>query len=296
MTDRMGRWVAAMRARRYNEAWALADQTLRERDPTTRDDPSLPYHLRWVWSGEPVDGRDVLVRCYHGLGDTLQFARFLPQLADRATSVTVEVQDRLIDLVQTVDSRVRLTPFDLDQPLPAPDLDLEITELCFALRIPPTAGSTPYLKTTRAALPDGTIGLCYGSGGWDRDRSVPSELFRTLCRSEPVVTLMAEPTDLPVLNPAGCPFDMDATVALVAGVSLVITVDTMIAHLAGALGRTTWLLLKAEPDWRWSPQSHTTDWYPSMRLYTQPRPGDWGSVVAAVEADLARSAEAEVRA
>jgi hypothetical protein len=295
MTDRMGQWVAAMRAQRYEEAWALAAQTLAERDPATRNDPSLPYHLRWVWNGAPVDGRDVLVRCYHGLGDTLQFARFLPPLADRAALVTVEVQPRLLDLVATIDDRISLHPFDPARPLPSSDLDLEITELGLALRAPPAAAPPPYIKAARAALPEGTIGLCYGSGEWDRDRSAQPELFRSLCRSSPVVTLMPEPADLPVLNPGGCPFDMEATAALVAGASLVITVDTMIAHLAGALGRPTWLLLKAEPDWRWAPHASTTDWYPNMRLYTQPRPGDWHAVVEEVEADLLSSAARQAR-
>ena len=74
---------------------------------------------------------------------------------------------------------------------------------------------------------------------------------------------------------------------LVAGAELVITVDTMIAHLAGAMGKPTWLLLKAEPDWRWAPDQRGSAWYPSMRLYAQPRPGDWDAVVTQVERDLA---------
>jgi ADP-heptose:LPS heptosyltransferase len=79
---------------------------------------------------------------------------------------------------------------------------------------------------------------------------------------------------------------MEATASLVAGAALVVTVDTMIAHLAGAMGRPVWLLLKADPDWRWSPDSAESPWYPSMRLYVQPRPGDWGSVVERVARDL----------
>jgi ADP-heptose:LPS heptosyltransferase len=68
----------------------------------------------------------------------------------------------------------------------------------------------------------------------------------------------------------------------------VVTVDTMIAHLAGAMGRPVRLLLKAEPDWRWSPDRTDSDWYPSMRLHVQPRPGDWGAVIDAVARDLSR--------
>jgi hypothetical protein len=287
MTNRMGIWAAAMRAERYADAWAVAAQTLAERDPATRDDPALPYHLRWVWEGRSFDNRHVLVRCYHGLGDTLQFARFLPRLAERAASVTVEVQPRLLDLVATVADGIAPVPFDVDHPLPPAELDVEITELDFALRATPHDAPPPYLYAPRAVLPKGTIALCYGAGEWDRERSVPPPLFAPLCSHAPCITLMPEPTRLDVLNPAGCPFEMGATAALVAGAELVITVDTMIAHLAGAMGKPIWLLLKSDPDWRWAPSQPASPWYPSIRLYAQPRRGDWQSVLACVERDLA---------
>jgi len=108
-----------------------------------------------------------------------------------------------------------------------------------------------------------------------------------LCELAPCVTLMTEPTSLDVLNRNGCPFDMAATAALVGGSDLVITVDTMIAHLAGAMGRPTWLLLKAEADWRWPVQDRHTPWYPFTRIYAQPSAGDWASVLAEVRRDLA---------
>ncbi len=287
MADRMDEWAAAMRAGAYHTAWALAARTLAERDPARRDDPALPYHLRWVWDGRAMDGRDVLVRCYHGLGDTLQFARFLPLLASRAASVTVEVQPRLLELIATVAPQVRCVAFDPAHPLPPAEVDLEITELDFALRAAPDAVASPYLSAPRALLPAGTIALCYGAGTWDPARSIPPALFGRLCGDAPCITLMPEPTGLDVLNPQGCPLDMGATAALVAGAGLVITVDTMIAHLAGAMGRPTWLLLKAEPDWRWPPDRPGSAWYPSMRLYPQPRPGDWDAVLARVHRDLA---------
>lgn len=286
MTNRMGQWVGAMREARYTDAWALAAQTLAERDPATRDDPTLPYHLRWVWDGRSIDGRHVLVRCYHGLGDTLQFARFLPLLAARAASVTVEAPPRLIELIATMSNGIAFVPFDVARPLPSAEVDIEVTELDFALRATPGEAPPPYLHAARAILPHGTIALCYAAGDWDPERSVPPALLASLCRHAPSITLMPQPTTLPVLNPEGCPFDMGATAALVAGATLVITVDTMIAHLAGALGKPVWLLLKAEPDWRWDPEQRTSAWYPSMRLYPQPRAGDWPSVLARVEADL----------
>lgn len=281
-----------MRAGEFAEAWLLCDQVLRERPQVTRDDPRLPYHLRWVWDGREFAGKHVLVRCYHGLGDTIQFARFLPLLARRTASLTLEVQPCLVELIRSIVSReddvaIDVVAFDLANPLPPAECDLEITELDFALRASPDAARPPYLFVPGDVLPDDVIGLCYGAGGWDPERSLPMELLAPICRRSRCVTLMPEPTAIGVINPGGCPFDMVATAALVASTKLVITVDTMIAHLAGAMGKPTWLLLKHAPDWRWTPGSTTSPWYPTMRLYHQGKPGDWAGVMERVEQDLA---------
>jgi len=287
MPDPMTRWTAAMRAERYADAWAIADATLAARDPATRDDPTLPYHRRWVWDGQPVDGARVLVRCYHGLGDTLQYARFLPALAARAARVAVEAQGRLLPLLATITDAVTFMAFDEAHPLPPADVDLDLTEIDHALRLRPADAPAPYLSADPAPLPPGTVAVCHGAGDWDRARAIPPALLAPLAAHAPLATLMPGPSPLPVLNPEGCPMDMAATAALVAGAALVVTVDTMIAHLAGALGRPTWLLLKHEPDWRWNPAARTTPWYASMRLYAQDRAGDWTGVAAAVQRDLA---------
>lgn len=282
----MHSWAAAMRAGRYEQAWAMEMASIAARDPARRDDPALPYHLRWVWDGRPLDGRDVLVRCYHGLGDTIQFARYLPILATRARRVALEVQPRLAPLLTQLGID-EMIPFDVAAPSPPRESDVEITELPCALRVAPTEIAPPYLAWPAADLPPGTIGLCPAAGDWDASRSIPPHLLRPICESHPCVTLAVGATDLPCLNPDGCPPDMAATAALVAGVERVITVDTMIAHLAGAMGKRTHLLLKSDPDWRWSPTGRTSAWYPSMRLHVQPEPGDWPAVIADLAADLA---------
>lgn len=282
MSDQMRQWTDAMRSGDFDRAWTISDAVLAARDPATRDDSAEPYHQRWVWDGRAFDGRDVLVRCYHGLGDTIQFARYLPLLARRAASVTLEAQPRLAGLLSGL---ADVIPFDPGRPTLS-KCDLEITELPFALREKPSSVAEPYIASAPALLPRGTIGLCYAGGDWDATRSIPQRLFASLLAGRAAVSLVAESTDLPVLNPQGCAFDIDATAALVAGADLVITVDTMIAHLAGALGTPTWLLLKHEPDWRWPRDGDATIWYPRMRLYRQPEPGDWSSVIDRVATDL----------
>lgn len=289
MDDLGALWVQAMRAERFDEAWAISDVVLGGRDPAERDNPALPYHLRWVWDGRSFDDRDVLVRCYHGLGDTIQYARYLAPLAGRAARVTLEVQPPLANLLAQLPGVDRLVPFDLAHPLQPAACDIEITELPFALRLSPASVPPPYLSAAPADVPAGTTGLCYTTGDWDSARRIPPELLAPLCRKGRWISLVPEPTSLPVGNPGGCSLDIDATAALIAGLDRVVTVDTMVAHLAGALGRPTWLLLKAEPDWRWNPASRRSIWYPTARLIVQPSPGDWTSLIRLLKEELGLS-------
>ncbi len=275
-----------MRRGDYQMAWRLSDAVRTTNDPATRDDPRLPAHLRWVWDGRRFDQRHVLVRCYHGLGDTLQFSRYLPALRRRVASLTVEVQPELLPLLSGIAGIDHLVGFDTARPLPPSDCDIEVMELAAALRIEPTALPPPYLRVKPAEITtDAAIGLCWMAGGWDHERSIPASLLSPLTRY-PCMALCPGSTELPVLNPEGCPGALLDTAALVASLPLVITVDTMIAHLAGALNVPTWLLLKHESDWRWMTGRGDSPWYPSMRLYRQRAPGDWGDVIQRVSAEL----------
>ena len=289
--------MAAMRRRDYQAAWAISDGVLASRDPATRDDPAQPYHQRWVWDGRDPDGRDVLVRCYHGLGDTLQFARYLPALRQRARSLTLEVQPELLRLFEAVPGADRVVPFDPARPAPPPACasacDIEIMELAHVLRLPPEAVAPLALRAEPVRLPPGSIGLCWRSGNWDPARSIPLGLVRPALGARPALSLC--PGEYPAdhggwtfAGPDGCPGAIEQTASLIAGLGLVVSVDTMVAHLAGALRRPTVLLLRCEADWRWGDRAET-DWYPSMRLIRQPRPGDWDSVASALEGVISRS-------
>ncbi len=287
MRDDLGAaWVAAMKRGDYRAAWDLSDAVRVANDPATRDNPRLPYHLRWVWDGCPLDGRHVLVRCYHGLGDTLQFARYLPVLGRRVASLTVEAQPELLPLLASIPGIDRLIGFDPANPAKPAECDIEIMELAAALRMEPTLLPPPYLQITPdAAGFEGAIGLCWKAGGWDPDRSIPATLLAPLTRHR-CVTLCPGPSELPVLNPMGCPDTIADTARLLGSLRILVTVDTMVAHLAGALGVPTWLLLKHDSDWRWMTERSDSPWYSSMRLYRQPIPGDWATVMARVAADL----------
>jgi hypothetical protein len=273
-------WMEAMRRGDHRAAWAVADTILGARDPATRDNPAEPYHRRWVWDGTPVRGRQVLVRCYHGLGDTLQFARFLPALRARAAQVTLEAQPELLPLLAAIGGPDRLVGFAVDAPSPPSPCDIEIMELSHALRLPPEAAPPPYLHAAPTAMPAGTIGLCWQAGAWDPARSIPTQaLAPLLAASRPLYCLHPRCAPPGFLNPEGCPPGIAETARVLAGLDLVITVDSMIAHLAGALGRPTWLLLRHDADWRWMGAGERSAWYPCMRLFRQPAPGAWAPIV-----------------
>ena len=285
--DQHAAWAAAMQRGDYATAWTINDAVLAARDPAARDNPNQPYHLRWVWDGRSFLDRHVLVRCYHGLGDTLQFARYLPKIKARVASLTVEVQPELMTLLASIDGPDRLIPFDPANPAPASECDLEIMELAHALRLPPETGSIPLFHIDPARLPRGTIGLCWQAGEWDPARSLDPDMLAVFT-SRPCISLQPGRTHLPVLNVDGCTGDIMETAALITGSELVITVDTMIAHLAGALNKPVWVLLKHQADWRWMSDRMDSPWYPSMRLYRQRTPGDWAPVIASVALDLTR--------
>lgn len=279
-------WELAMRAGRHEAAWDISDHVLAGRDPATRDQAGVPYHERWVWDGGPVEGRHVLVRCYHGLGDTLQYARFLPALRARAASVTVEAQPELLPLVARL---APVTAFDPARPRASPGHDLEIMELSHALRLKPADVPACYLPLPPAGTPRDAIALCWQSGGWDPERSIPLDLLRAALPSGRLISLQrgpaAEEAGDGFLNPCDDSPDITRTVALIAAARLVVTVDSMVAHLAGALGRPVLILLRHKADWRWG-NADRTAWYPSARLLRQHRHGDWSGPLAELAALL----------
>jgi hypothetical protein len=293
-----------MRGADFATAWAISDAVLARRDPAERDDPRLPYHRRWVWDGRDFTDRHVLVRCYHGLGDTIQFARFLPELAKRAASVTVEVQPSLLTLLKASGLRVRLIPFDPAEPHPDLPCSLEIMELAHALRLAPSDVAPPYLRSAQTCTGDRceqreaarpVVGLCWRAGEWDRERSVSAvALARSIPSSWQLLHLQADAARSELgacrfLNDDQRLIRIHDTAALIARADLVVTVDTVVAHLAGAMGKAAIVLLKHVADWRWE-HGESCTWYPRLRLIRQPAPGAWDKALALLHTAIARRA------
>jgi Flp pilus assembly protein TadD len=250
-----------------------------------------------VWNGNDPRGRTILVHAEQGLGDTIQFARYLPLIAHLGGTPILACEPPLIPLLTTMGIQV-VSKFD---PLPRHDAWIDQMSLprAFAttLRtIPSPAGyltADPALTAAhRAGLPHArNIGLAWAGNPLhrnDRRRTPPEGAFAPLM-ALPGQNFVSLTPDRALPNMASPPrplTDYAETAALIAALDLVVTVDTSVAHVAGALGRPAWVLLPHAPDWRWLLRRSDTPWYRSLRLFRQSAPGDWHSVIGDVAAAL----------
>jgi hypothetical protein len=277
-------------------AWTLSDR-IRARTPP-RPDASVPRHQQQIWDGTPLSGRRVLIRCYHGLGDTIQFIRYIPDVRSLAREVIVWAQPRLLPILHTLPSRVRLLPLHDGSPEVEYDVDVEIMELPYVFRttVSTIPSAIPYLTATPTPLLADEclrVGVVWRAGDWDDRRSIPFDLLGSLFTVPDVCwyCLQHDPQrreqhpNLHALDNATILRSAEHMRAL----DLVISVDSMPTHLAGALGIPVWTLLAHCPDWRWMEERGDTPWYPTMRLFRQTRPGDWPSLLEQVRCALLRT-------
>ena len=295
-SDSVARWMDAMRRGDFAAAWRISDALL----PTRRleDHNNVPRHLQSIWNGQPVTGKRVLVRCYHGLGDTIHYIRYVPLLKREAREVIVWVQPSLIPLLRTVNGVDQLIELHDGAPNVEYDVDLEITELPYVFRTTLASIPTdvPYVHVEPALLRSDErlkVGLIWQSGDWDASRSIPFQQLQRLAELPEIDwhILQRDPLSagwdgkFGTISGGHNPLD-DARI--MRALDLVITVDTMTAHLAGALGQRTWTLLPVNADWRWLLQREDSPWYPTMRLFRQKVEGKWGDVIDEIVRELMR--------
>jgi hypothetical protein len=303
LPDVSGDWFAAMRRGDWELAWRATDRIelprrARQHDPCFE---RRPQHLRW--DGTPAAGRSVLVRCEHGLGDTLQFMRLLPLL--RARQLHFLVQPPLEQLLRDAPGLGEVRNYWTEEPLPPHEVDMEVMELAYALRmaLPQLPPPYPHLQGQLPSAHDLPladegrlrVGLVWSCSHWEPSRSVPlaelAPLFAleevqlfSLQQGEPAADPLLQRLDIVPLSAHTADIRMAA--AAMCAVDLVISIDSMPVHLAGTLGRPTWVLLKHDADWRWMQGRDDSPWYPSVRLFRQPRPGDWRAVAQQVASAL----------
>ena len=261
------------------------------------------------WNGEPLDGKRLLVVHGQGIGDLIMMLRYLPRVAARAGDVLLECPPAMTELVRPLPGIGALFPSDA-APRERFDAFARAMTLARLCGEDGTAGHSgvPYLAAdaartstwaTRLHAPDGfrRIGIAWAGNPAhenDRRRSIPLDAFAPLAVIPGVQWFSlqygprADDAPPPGLVPQrldGAIHDLSDTAAIMTNLDLVISADTAVAHLAGALGVPVWLLLPWRPDWRWQPGASATPWYPSMRLFHAAEPG-WAGVMGEVASAL----------
>jgi tetratricopeptide (TPR) repeat protein len=314
----------------FNQALALLTQGQYQRG-------FAEYEWRWrrtgmapqksrgkpLWLGEyPLARKTILLHAEQGLGDTIQFARYVPVLAAAGANVVLEVQPELKALLSRLDGVARVIA--RGETVPPFDVHCPLGSLPLALKTEPgnVPAHVPYLTADGArlakwsaeigTLPQPRIALAWsGNPSHDNDRNRSIALHRLAPLFPPpnpppqagegrvgasFISIQRDlrGDDAQALAAQGVTHVGDAledfadTAAVLSLCDLVITVDTAPAHLAGAMGRPVWVLVPFAPDWRWTLTGETTPWYPTARLFRQAKPDDWDTVIARVAAEISR--------
>jgi tetratricopeptide (TPR) repeat protein len=264
------------------------------------------------WRGEPLEGRTVLLHAEQGLGDSIQFSRYVSMVVARGGKALLQVQTgvkRLLGSLEAVQSGqaeianlgLKPPPFDLECPL---------------MSLPAVFGTTldtvpwpgPYLFADAELMAEKhqhssdaetmRVGVAWaGNPGYkaDRFRSTKLKTLLPLLRVPGITWVALQkaaeelkdlPSDVLVMDGSSQDRNLADTAATIESLDLVITTDTCIAHLAGAMGKPVWILLPELADWRWMRKIGTTPWYPTARLMRQQKQGEWGELVERAIADL----------
>lgn len=259
------------------------------------------------WNGQdPLSGKTILLHAEQGFGDTLQFCRYAPIVAERGARVVLEVQPPLVSLLsempglhQIVARGDALPPFDLHCPLLSLPLAFGTTLASIPAHVPYLQAPADSASAWRERLGTKTrprVGVVWaGSGTIDNDqRSLKLADFARACDADvEFVGLQKEVRAADRDELEHHPHirnvelgDFADTAAIMEQLDLVLTVDTAAAHLAGALGKPVWVLLSYAPTWRWLLGRDDSPWYPTARLFRQPEPGNWQDPLARVRAAL----------
>ena len=264
-----------------------------------------------LWDGSDLGDRTLLVHAEQGFGDTIQFIRYLPMVAGRGGKIIVECQPQLVRLLQPFSSICRI--IGRTDSLPSFDVHCPLLSLprIFQTTLDSIPADVPYLFPpsevvedwrSKLHLPDEqfNIGLAWAGGrtfSSDRTRSlsldrlaalaaVGGARFYSVQKGYAAAQAAGPPAGMNLIDLSAELNDFVDTAAVITLMDLVITTDTSVAHLAGALGKPTWILLRFAADWRWLEERDDSPWYPSMRLFRQSAPGDWDGVIRQVVGEL----------
>lgn len=263
------------------------------------------------WEGEDLKGRDILLYAEQGIGDTIQFVRYAPLVALKGARVFLECQKELSPLLNGADGVQEVIERGKD----LPEFDMH----CSLLSLPMILGTTietipaqvPYIKTDDRSAGHWMenmqkkasvlrVGLAWaGNPEYRHDQfrscslrslnplaKIGGIVYYSLQKGPAAIEAKSLPDGLNLINYMDDVHDFADTAAIIQNLDLVISVDTAVAHLAGALGKPVWTLLPYTPDWRWMLNREDSPWYPTMRLFRQPKHGEWGSAIEWVVEEL----------
>jgi len=287
------------------------------RDDAAATEPAQPVPDSTLprWHGEPLDGRTLLILAEQGFGDTLQFVRFLPLVAARnaGSRIVLEVQPQLLPLIAASELAARVTLIAQGAPRPPADLYCPLLSLPLALgmTLDDLPARTPYLSAPAAhrrkwrgslgGQAKRKIGIAWsGRIQKQENRTLPLEALAPLFALEGIDWIVLQPhlseaehaaldahQHARSIHRLGAKVDDFAdTAAVIERLDAVVSVDTSIAHLAGALDAKLWVMLPFAADWRWFTDADDSPWYRRAKLVRQPRPGAWAEVVDAIARDL----------
>ena len=278
------------------EGWAEHEWRLRRSDMARGFGQPL-------WEGDDIKGKTILLWAEQGLGDTLQFLRYVPLVTARGAKVIVECHPLLRRLAAGVDGVVQVVDYNATCTF---DLHLPLLSLprIFETELSTIPSRVPYLPVPEPMLleasGDTKVGLVWAGNpnhANDHNRSRPLQEFAPLAAVDKVAYFALQkgaageqpaPAGLALTQLGPHLDDFYDTAAALAALDLLISVDTSVAHLAGALGRPVWLMLPNAADWRWLRIRDDTPWYPTMRLFHQDQDGSWQTVFETVAGELAK--------
>jgi tetratricopeptide (TPR) repeat protein len=293
---------------RFERGWKQYEWRKKLDEPMGKASFSQP-----VWSGEePIDGATVFVHAEQGLGDTLQFCRYAKRVQARGAMVIFSVQRPLVRLLKSLDPGLEIVgdgsppaAFDYHCALMSLPLAFGTDARNVPAEVRYLGSEVPRVEKWKRRVGDAgfKVGVCWSGltigAGTEKSfllndlysiSKLPEVRLISLQKGDAADQLNSAPEGMNIENfgdelDAGTDAFLD-TAAIMEGLDLIITADTSVAHLAGALGRPTWVALKHVPDWRWGLEAEVTPWYPAMRLFRQKSRDDWKGVFAQMEREL----------
>lgn len=287
-----GRWECWMLKGQFEQAWKESDCLRKQTIPD-------PHRF---WDGRSLHGRHVMLRCLHGFGDAIQMLRYAPQVRQIVNTLTVQVAPPLLEL--TAPSKWIDTVMTWEDPEPPWDLQIECMEIPYIFRttlnsIPsPFAGLLCFRNSKEARRQERAlnVGLVWNAGEWNPSRSIPLKAFEPLLQLPNIAfhNLQGGPAKSEweaiesqlLLKTPPLPGGLAHLASAIAQMDLVITVDTLAAHLAGTIGVPVWLLLQQAADWRWMLDRNDSPWYPTMSLFRRGLDKSWDGLIGRIHHEL----------